>query len=173
MTSILILTSLCVLHLWCVPIQAQTDNPRITPVVSAVQKVSPAVVNISTEAVVNSNPFMSFDPFADDFFRDFFDARPAQRSRESLGSGVIIDPDGYVITNAHVITRATNITVALADNRTFTARVIGADSDDDGGSASGSADRRRPCPGGFARCRRLPRDRRRTSRCGTRASSRK
>ena len=131
MTSILILTSLCVLHLWCVPVQAQTDNPRITPVVSAVQKVSPAVVNISTEAIVNSNPFMSFDPFADDFFRDFFDARPAQRSRESLGSGIIIDPDGYVITNAHVITRATNITVALADNRTFTARVIGADSDFD------------------------------------------
>ncbi len=45
--------------------------------------------------------------------------------------GIIIDPDGYVITNAHVITRATNITVALADNRTFAARVIGADSDFD------------------------------------------
>jgi S1-C subfamily serine protease len=74
---------------------------------------------------------MSFDPFADDFFRDFFDARPVQRSRKSLGSGIIIDPDGYVITNAHVITRATNITVALADNRTFAARVIGADSDFD------------------------------------------
>ena len=130
-TGLFILISSSMLHLFCVPVQAQTDNPRITPVVSAVQKVSPAVVNISTEAIVSSNPFMSFDPFADDFFRDFFDARPVQRSRKSLGSGIIIDPDGYVITNAHVITRATNITIALADNRTFAARVIGADSDFD------------------------------------------
>jgi len=130
-TSLLAFTFSCVLHLSFVPLQAQTDNPRITPVVSAVQKVSPAVVNISTEAIVSSNPFMSFDPFTDDFFRDFFDARPVQRSRKSLGSGVIIDPDGSVITNAHVITRATNITVALADNRTYSARVIGADPDFD------------------------------------------
>ncbi len=130
-TSLCGLIFSCMLHLCYVPIHAQTDNPRITPVVSAVQKVSPAVVNISTEAIVSSNPFMSFDPFTDDFFRDFFDARPVQRSRNSLGSGVIIDPDGYVITNAHVITRATNITVALADNRTFAARVIGADSNFD------------------------------------------
>lgn len=112
-------------------LQPEAQNPRITPVVSAVQKVSPAVVNISTEAIVSSNPFMSFDPFADDFFRDFFDARPVQRSLKSLGSGIIIDADGYVVTNAHVITRATNITVSLADNRTFAARVIGADSDFD------------------------------------------
>ena len=130
-TSLFTLASSCVLHLCSVSLQAQTDNLRITPVVSAVQKVSPAVVNISTEEIVSSNPFMSFDPFADDFFRDFFDARPVQRSRKSLGSGVIIDPDGYVITNAHVITRATNITVALADNRTFAAQVVGADPDFD------------------------------------------
>jgi Do/DeqQ family serine protease len=130
-TSLLVFTFSCVLHLSSVPLHAQTGNPRITPVVSAVQKVSPAVVNISTEAMVSSNPFMSFDPFTDDFFRDFFDARPVQRSRKSLGSGIIIKPDGYVITNAHVITRATNITVALADNRTYSARVIGADPDFD------------------------------------------
>ena len=117
---------------WCLlPRQSQCDDLRVTPIVSAVQKVSPAVVNISTEAIVSSNPFMSFDPFADDFFRNFFDARPAQRSRKSLGSGIIIAPEGYVITNAHVITRATDITVALADNRTFAARVIGADPDFD------------------------------------------
>lgn len=130
-TSLFILTLSSLFHFAASHLQAQTGNPRITPVVSAVQKASPAVVNISTEAIVNANPFMSFDPFVDNFFSDFFDARPAQRSLQSLGSGVIIDPDGSVITNAHVITRATNITVTLADNRTFSARVIGADPDFD------------------------------------------
>jgi len=119
------------LILFCPKIQAKTDNLRITPVVSAVQKVSPSVVNISTEEIIRSNPFIIFDPFADDFFRDFFETKPFQHSRKSLGSGVIIDTEGHVITNEHVIARATNIKVTLADNRTFTARVIGADPDFD------------------------------------------
>jgi Do/DeqQ family serine protease len=103
----------------------------MTPVVRAVQKVSPAVVNISTEEIIQSNPFSRMDPFADSFFRDFFETVPAQRSRTSLGSGFIIDSEGHVVTNEHVITRATNIAVTLADNRTFTAKVIGADEDFD------------------------------------------
>lgn len=131
-TTILFFVISFMLLVWyLVPSQANTDTLRMTPVVRAVQKVSPAVVNISTEEIITSNPFMSFDPFADDFFRDFFDARPMQRSRKSLGSGIIISADGDVITNAHVIARATSITVTLADNRTFTARVIGADPDFD------------------------------------------
>jgi Do/DeqQ family serine protease len=103
----------------------------MTPVVRAVQKVSPAVVNISTEEIIQSNPFSRMDPFADSFFRDFFETVPAQRSRTSLGSGFIIDAEGHVVTNEHVITRATNIAVTLADKRTFTAKVIGADEDFD------------------------------------------
>jgi Do/DeqQ family serine protease len=115
----------------CFPLNGQSDSPRLTPVVRAVKKVSPGVVNISTEEIIQSNPFSRMDPFADSFFRDFFDTVPAQRSRTSLGSGFIIDPEGHVVTNEHVITRATNIAVTLADNRTFTARVIGADEDFD------------------------------------------
>jgi S1-C subfamily serine protease len=115
----------------CPPTNGQTDSPRLTPVVRAVQKVSPGVVNISTEEIIQSNPFSRMDPFADSFFRDFFDTVPAQRSRTSLGSGFIIDPEGHVVTNEHVIARATNIAVTLADNRTFTAKVIGADEDFD------------------------------------------
>jgi len=115
----------------CAPLQGQPDNPRITPVVSAVQKVSPVVVNISTQEIIQSNPFTRLDPFADSFFRDFFDSMPTQRSRTSLGSGFIIDREGHVITNEHVISRATNIAVTLADNRTFSGEVIGADQDFD------------------------------------------
>lgn len=117
---------LCSSHL-----QAQTDNLRITPVVDAVQKVSPAVVNISTEEIIRSNPFRSYDPFMDEFFGNFFDAQPPQRSRQSLGSGIIIHPSGYVITNEHVVARATNVIVTLSDNRSFTARVVAADPDFD------------------------------------------
>ena len=115
----------------CSSLNAQSDSPRLTPVVRAVQKVSPVVVNISTEEIIQSNPFSRMDPFADSFFRDFFDTVPAPRSRTSLGSGFIIDPEGHVVTNEHVIARATNIAVTLADNRTFTAKVIGADEDFD------------------------------------------
>lgn len=125
------LMPLCFILLPYYPVYGQPDSPRLTPVVRAVQKVSPVVVNISTEEIIQSNPFSSMDPFADSFFRDFFDTAPAQRSRTSLGSGFIMDPQGHVVTNDHVITRATNIAVTLADNRTFMATVIGADRDFD------------------------------------------
>ncbi len=115
----------------CSSLNAQPDSPRMTPMVKAVQKVSPGVVNISTEEIIRTNPFSRMDPFADSFFRDFFETAPAQRARTSLGSGFIIDPEGHVVTNEHVITRATNIAVTLADNRIFTAKVIGADEDFD------------------------------------------
>ncbi len=125
------LTALACIIFPCVSLHAQPDSPRMTPVVRAVQKVSPAVVNISTEEIIQSNPFSRMDPFADSFFRDFFETVPAQRSRTSLGSGFIIDAEGHVVTNEHVVTRATTIAVTLADNRTFTAKVIGADEDFD------------------------------------------
>lgn len=110
---------------------------RETPVVKAVQKVAPAVVNISSEQRVMSrdNPFSGFsgNPFFDNFFRDFFDYRPPrQYNRSSLGSGVIIDGRrGYILTNSHVIENAGKITVILQDEREFEAKITGADPDSD------------------------------------------
>ncbi|MDX2442047.1 MAG: Do family serine endopeptidase [Desulfobacterales bacterium] len=106
---------------------------RETPVVKAVRKASPSVVNISSEYTIkgHSNPFSDFnlDPFFDSFFKDFFDNDFKQRSkRSSLGSGVIIDGNrGIIITNSHVIANTGIIKVVLKDEREFTAKIIGAD----------------------------------------------
>lgn len=102
---------------------------RRTPTVIAVEKISPAVVNISTEQVVRSRSSRAFsDPFFDQFFRDFPDPFPRRQYKQnSLGSGVIIDTHGYVLTNYHVIARASKITVTLADQREFDAEIAGSD----------------------------------------------
>ena len=115
-----------------------TADLRRTPVVEAVEKASPAVVNIYTERVVGT-PFRrpspsTGDPFFDDFFSDFFGGMPSPRTgakRTSLGSGVIIRADGTLITNEHVIVHASNIRVLMADKREFSATLAGADSDSD------------------------------------------
>lgn len=110
---------------------------RETAVVQAVRKVSPAVVNISSQYEVRrrSNPFSGFgiDPFFDSFFNDFFDRGQEQRiKRQSLGSGVIIDGKrGFILTNAHVIAKTGKITAVLRDEREFEAAIVGADPDSD------------------------------------------
>ena len=99
--------------------EGAADFPRKTAVVRAVENVSPAVVNISSEyeIVQRSNPFfdLGVDPFFERFFRDFFEPDTRQRyKRNSLGSGVIIDGTrGYILTNEHVIARSARIKVAL------------------------------------------------------------
>ena len=110
---------------------------RETAVVKTVKRVGPAVVNISSEYETRqqNNPFNSFgmDPGFDRFFKDFFDrGYSRQEKRTNLGSGVIIDGGrGFILTNAHVITRAGTITVTLKDEREFDARIVGADPDSD------------------------------------------
>jgi serine protease Do len=117
------------------PAVLSTDDAlRRTPVVKAVERVGPAVVNISTEQVVRSGgPFLGFrDPAFEEFFREFYQLFPQRDvKRRSLGSGVIINPKGYILTNAHVISRATKIRVTLIDNRTFDATLVGADTKND------------------------------------------
>ena len=128
----------CFIASWLIasPTLAGKHN-RETPVVKAVQLVGPAVVNVSTETVdqQGGHPFSGFgnDPFFDHFFRDFFETWPQREYRRtSLGSGVIIDGGkGHVLTNAHVIRRATTITVTLQDEREFVATVVGVDADSD------------------------------------------
>ena len=113
---------------------AEADPLRRSLVVDAVEKASPAVVNVSTEQVVErrGSPFPSpQDPFFEEFFRDFVDPRPQRFTRTSLGSGLIVAADGTILTNAHVILRASRIHVTLADEREFDARLVGADTDSD------------------------------------------
>ena len=113
------------------------DHDRESAVVRAVRKVSPVVVNISTEFEVRkrTNPFsgFGFDSYFDSFFRDFLDPGFEHRyKRTSLGSGVIIDGKrGFILTNEHVIKKTGTINVVLKDGREFSAQIVGADPDSD------------------------------------------
>ena len=85
-----------------------------------VKRVAPAVVNVYAARVIeNRNPFLN-----DPLFRQFFGAVPREQVQRSLGSGVIIDPSGLVVTNYHVIEGASEVKVALADKREFDAQIV-------------------------------------------------
>jgi len=108
----------------------ETPVPSLAPIV---KKASPAVVNIATRGTLREqrrNPLMD-----DPFFRRFFDApdsAPRERQFMSAGSGVIVDAkNGYIITNAHVIENADEITVTLLDDRQLKAQIVGRDKPSD------------------------------------------
>ena len=90
--------------------------------------VTPAVVTISTTQVmkVQQSPFFS-DPFFRHFFGNMPGGAPQRQVLHALGSGVLVSPDGYIVTNNHVISHASDIEVMLSDKRNFKAKVIGAD----------------------------------------------
>ena len=102
---------------------------------AAVNKALPAVVNIASTKVVRSPGMGPSSPFfSDPFFRQFFGngmprqfSTPREQREHSLGSGVIVSSDGYVLTNNHVVQGASEIKVALGDQREFTARIVGTD----------------------------------------------
>lgn len=103
---------------------------RTTPVVRVVRDIAPAVVNISAKTRTTVSPFRSGDRNIDRFFEEFFG--PMQREHSSLGSGVIVDGQkGLIVTNSHVVSRASKIMVQLSDKRRLAAKVIGADPDGD------------------------------------------
>ncbi len=129
----LVLISLCYI---C---QAQAALPtsdgqgdKLPTLAPMLEKVTPAVVNISTQSHVaeRDNPLLQ-----DPFFRRFFglpESKPRQQRSQSLGSGVIIDADnGYVLTNNHVIAKAREISVHLRDGRILEAELVGADPEAD------------------------------------------
>ncbi|MDP2123850.1 MAG: DegQ family serine endoprotease [Parvibaculum sp.] len=95
-----------------------------------VKRVAPAVVNVYTKRVVQEQ---ARSPFANDpFFQQFFGNRfsfgmPRERVQQSLGSGVIVDPSGLIVTNHHVIKGGQQFTVALSDRREFDAQLVLAD----------------------------------------------
>src|SRR6266851_110775 len=101
---------------------------------SVVKRVLPAVVNISSSKVVKTGMSsmrgpQGMDPFFRQFFGDDFRnfAVPKERREKALGSGVIVSPEGYIITNNHVVEGATEVTITLHDKREFKARVVGTD----------------------------------------------
>jgi len=103
--------------------------PSLAPMV---KRVSPSVVNIATRGTVKEKQGQRNPLLDDPFFRRFFetppDSKPRERQFQSAGSGVIVDAaNGYIITNYHVVENASEITITLLDDRTFTAKVVGSD----------------------------------------------
>jgi len=109
----------------------EISNSRRNIITETVQKVSPAIVGINViEIREYKDPFSNL--FDDPFFQRFFGNRGTYSQEvKGLGSGYIISPDGYIVTNDHVAGNATKITVTLTDGRTFDAKVIGSDSASD------------------------------------------
>ena len=126
-SSILWLVSLTLLH-YQIQSEAQADvgQSRRNAIVNAVEMASPAVVNISTTRIEH----VYVNPFFEDFWRSpFFDFPriPQQREQRGLGSGVILDDEGYILTNFHVIENADLIQVILSDGRQYKAKLVGED----------------------------------------------
>src|SRR5579864_3423467 len=97
---------------------------------AVVKQVLPAVVNISSERVIKTTA----NPLPDEFFRQFFGDQfshqfnvPQERREKSLGSGVIVSPEGYILTNNHVVDGVKEVAVTLSDKREMKARVVGTD----------------------------------------------
>ncbi|WP_022849735.1 trypsin-like peptidase domain-containing protein [Limisalsivibrio acetivorans] len=111
------------------PPEEKLASERATPVVRAVQKVEKSVVNIRTEKTVERriSPFMNDPIFNDPFFEDFFGMRKRKYKTQSLGSGVVVDRKGTIVTNYHVVEAATKIFVIFSDDTNYEAEVIGGD----------------------------------------------
>jgi len=109
-------------------------GPATEPAVLAVSKVLPAVVNVNTEGIIRR----SYRDPTEEFFNQFFGGGPVHRRElqqkvQSLGSGFIVDPAGYIITNQHVVERAEDlkIQVTTPDGKTYTAKYVTGDADAD------------------------------------------
>src|SRR5262249_59443688 len=95
-------------------------NPRRTPVVDVVERVRGAVVNSDSERTVQAlNP------------EDLFAVAPSQNRVNGMGTGIVIDPRGYIVTNHHVVEDVNLLRVRLADGTTAGARVVARDHDND------------------------------------------
>ena len=115
--------------------RADTNTQRVSQLSNSfadiIEKASPAVVEISMTRIVKASEQQGNNPFlSDPFFRQFFGGqgmRPRDQREEGLGSGVIISPSGYIVTNNHVVDKATTLKVTLSDGRDFPAKLVGAD----------------------------------------------
>jgi len=113
----------------------ESSSPPLNPtpqdtnfVTAVVDEVSPAVVRVNVKRVVDTEvPDIFNNPFFERFFGDSIPRRSQKRVKEGLGSGVIISSDGQILTNAHVVNKADQVTVALKDGRTLDGKVLGTD----------------------------------------------
>jgi serine protease Do len=112
------------------PLSVFAQTATLPDFADLAEKQGPSVVNISTTQTVRANqpapPGAEEDPFFD-FFRRFGPQTPREYEARSLGSGVLISTDGFILTNSHVVEAADEITVRLIDKREFKAKVIGSD----------------------------------------------
>ena len=117
---------------------AQLPVAQRSFVADAVNRVGASVVRVDTERIVtrtvSPSPFFNDPFFNDPFFRQFFGdgsqfSQPFEQEQrqQGQGSGVIIDPDGIILTNAHVVSEADTVTIRLKDGRTFDGEVLGSD----------------------------------------------
>ncbi len=117
--------------------RADTNTQRVSQLSSSfadiIEKASPAVVKISMTRIIKASAQQQNNPFmSDPFFRQFFggqgfNSRPRDQREEGLGSGVIVSPSGYILTNNHVVEKANSLKVELSDGRDFTGKVVGTD----------------------------------------------
>ncbi len=125
-------------------VQVTTTAPAVAQVIdqgaitSAAKKAVPSVVSVSSKKTTRTpaNPFSDSPFYNDPFFRRFFGDipdQPRERVQQGLGSGVIVSADGYILTNAHVVSGADEVKVNLHDGRSFDAKVVGVDEGSDVG----------------------------------------
>jgi len=115
-------------------VTAQAPTVQMPDWVKIGRELKPAVVNVSAKRSETAMPEMQGPsgeetPF-DRYFKDFFGSRPKRHER-SMGSGFIINPNGYIVTNNHVVDGATQVQVKLSDGRELPAKVVGRDSKTD------------------------------------------
>jgi Do/DeqQ family serine protease len=111
---------------------AAMDQGPLTSFAPVVKRAMPAVVNISSSKVVKAQQ-MPRGMFDDPMFRQFFGGRvpemqqPKSQRETSLGSGVVVSPDGYILTNNHVVDGATDVKVSFNDKSEYPAKIVGTD----------------------------------------------
>ncbi|HHT9151960.1 MAG TPA: trypsin-like peptidase domain-containing protein [Candidatus Hypogeohydataceae bacterium YC40] len=113
------------------PCNLSEGAERRNPIVEAVEKVGSAVANISTERLVverSTDPFFSGrSELFREFFESYFGTYEKKKVETPLGSGVIIDPEGYIVTNEHVTSAASKLTISLSDGSQYEAQLISSD----------------------------------------------
>ena len=129
---LLCLLASCIFGAWPSPDFAFSASAVPDSFAELAKKASPSVVNISTVKIMRGRgqvplPFGPNDPFKDFFDRFFKDQMPKDYKQQSLGSGFIIDKEGYILTNNHVVEKSDEIKVRLSDEREFPAKIIGKD----------------------------------------------